>query len=40
MSYPGVCNGPVIVESDVPIMASQRIVGWSSFEETLGVPWS
>jgi len=37
---PGVCNGPVIVESDVPIMTSQRIVGWNSFEETLGVPWS
>jgi len=40
ISCPGVCNGPVMVESNVPIMASQRIVGWSSFEETLGVRWS
>jgi len=40
ISCPGVCKGPVIVESDLPIMASQRIVGWNSFEETLGVQWS
>jgi len=39
-SYVGVCNGPVIIESDVLIMVSQRIVGWSSFEETLGIQWS
>jgi len=36
----GVCNGPVIVDSDVPIMTSQRIVGWGSFEETIGIQWS
>jgi hypothetical protein len=40
INYPGICNGPVIVDSDQPVMSSQRIVGWSSFEETLGVPWS
>ena len=40
MNCAGVCNGPVIVESDVPIMTTQRIVGWSSFEETLGVAWT
>jgi len=40
ISCPGVCNGPVIVESDVPIMVSQRIVGWSSFEETIGIQWT
>jgi hypothetical protein len=39
-SYSGVCDGPVIIESDGPIMAAQRIVGWSSFEETLGAQWS
>jgi len=38
--YPNVCNGPVIIDSDVPIMASQRIVGWSSFEETIGIQWT
>jgi len=40
VSYPGICNGPVTVEGDQPIMASQRIVGWSSFEEILGIQWS
>jgi len=35
--YPRVIDGPVLVTSDIPIMATQRILGWSSFEETLGV---
>jgi hypothetical protein len=39
-SYSGVCDGPVIIQSDGPIMVAQRIVGWSSFEETLGAQWS
>ena len=34
--FPGTQNGPVMIVSDVPIIASQRILGWGSFEETLG----
>ena len=40
ISYAAACPGPVIAESDVPIMATQRIIGWSSFEETLGAQWT
>jgi hypothetical protein len=40
VSYSGVCGGPVIIESDGPIMAAQRIVGWGSYEETLGAQWT
>jgi hypothetical protein len=34
--YLGLIAGPVRVVSDVPIMMSQRILGWQSFEETIG----
>jgi len=40
VTYPGVMNGPVLITSDVPIMATQRILGWSSFEETIGMQWT
>ena len=33
--YPGLWDGPVKVVSDIPVMASQRITGWNSFEETI-----
>jgi hypothetical protein len=38
VSYPGLVNGPVKVVSTngVPIMSSQRILGWGSFEECVG----
>jgi hypothetical protein len=36
LTYPGLITGPVRVVSDVPIMMSQRILGWQSFEETIG----
>jgi hypothetical protein len=36
VTYPGLITGPVRVISDVPIMMSQRILGWQSFEETIG----
>jgi hypothetical protein len=38
-TFQGTMNGPIIVTSDIPIMATQRILGWSSFEETIGVQW-
>jgi len=38
--YPGEIDGPVLITSDIPIMATQRIVGWSSFEETIGTQWA
>jgi PKD repeat protein len=38
--FPGLCGGPIVIESDVPIMATQRILGWDSFEETLGAQWT
>jgi len=40
VSYPSVSDGPVLIQSNISIMTSQRIVGWSSFEETLGVQWT
>ena len=40
VTYPSICDGPILVQSNKPIMTSQRIVGWSSFEETLGVQWT
>jgi len=41
ISFPSVMNGPVRIVSDVPIFSTQRIVGWDSFEETIGMPsWS
>jgi hypothetical protein len=39
LTYPGLMNGPVIVASDIPVFTTQRIVGWSSFDEIAGVPW-
>jgi hypothetical protein len=38
VKFPGVMTGPVRVVSnnDVAIMSSQRILGWGSFEETIG----
>jgi hypothetical protein len=36
VTFPGTQNGPVVIVSDTPIIASQRILGWGSFEETLG----
>jgi len=39
-TYPGEMNGPIVIVSDQPIIVSQRIVGWSSFEETIGAQWS
>jgi len=38
--YAGEINGPVQITSDIPIMATQRILGWSSFEETIGIQWT
>jgi hypothetical protein len=40
VTYPGLITGPVVVISDVPIMMSQRILGWQSFEETIGASLS
>jgi len=40
VTYPGVMNGPVLITSDIPVMATQRILGWSSFEETIGIQWT
>jgi hypothetical protein len=34
--YSGLMTGPVRLVSSGPIISSQRILGWSSFEETLG----
>jgi hypothetical protein len=34
--YSGLASGPVRVVSNVPIISSQRILGWQSFEETIG----
>jgi len=36
VTYPGLMAGPVQIVSNVPIMSSQRILGWQSFEETIG----
>jgi len=38
--YPSKIGGPVLIISDIPIMSTQRVVGWSSFEETIGIQWS
>jgi C1A family cysteine protease len=35
-SYPNVIGGPVFVSSNTPILASQRLYGWNSFDEILG----
>jgi glucose/arabinose dehydrogenase len=35
-AYAGLIDGPVRVVSNVPVMSSQRILGWESFEETIG----
>jgi hypothetical protein len=40
VAYQGTINGPVLITSDIPIMTTQRILGWSSFEEILGVQWT
>jgi len=39
-TYQGTINGPILITSDIPIMATQRILGWSSFEETIGMQWT
>jgi len=36
VNYPSLMAGPVGVVSTVPIMSSQRILGWGSFEECVG----
>jgi hypothetical protein len=36
VTYPDLMAGPVQIVSNVPIMSSQRILGWGSFEETIG----
>jgi hypothetical protein len=36
LTYPGLMAGPVRIVSTVPIVSSQRILGWQSFEETIG----
>jgi hypothetical protein len=33
--YPGLAAGPVRIVSTVPILSSQRVLGWGSFEETI-----
>ncbi len=35
VTYPGLIGGPVRIVSTVPIMSSQRVLGWGSFEETV-----
>ena len=37
VTYPSLMGGPVRIVSTVPVMSSQRILGWDSFEETLAV---
>jgi hypothetical protein len=39
-TFQSTINGPVLITSDIPIMATQRILGWSSFEETIGMEWT
>jgi len=39
-TFQGIINGPILITSDIPIMATQRILGWSSFEETIGMQWT
>ena len=39
-TYQGTINGPILITSDIPIMTTQRILGWSSFEETIGIQWT
>ncbi len=36
VTYPGLMTGPVRIVSTVPVISSQRILGWGSFEETIG----
>ena len=38
ITYPGEMGGPVRISSDVPIFSTQRIVGWSDFDELVGMP--
>jgi len=38
--YPGTMDGPILITSNIPIMTTQRILGWSSFEETIGMQWT
>ncbi len=36
VTYPGLMAGPVQIVSTVPVVSSQRVLGWDSFEETVG----
>ncbi len=38
ITYPGLRAGPIILESNVPILSTRRIIGWNSFDEVIGVP--
>lgn len=38
VTYPGEIGGPVRIVSDVPIFSTQRVVGWSDFDEVVGMP--
>jgi len=42
VTLPGFISGPVLVytEGGQPIMVTQRILGWGSFEETVGIQWT
>ncbi len=37
VTYPGLMTGPVRIVSTVPVICSQRILGWSSFEEAIAI---